>query len=67
MGLLGGDSGLAEAPKRAPPAEEIAFGFYIFERGVKRGLTGFSFGECSDNELERTSGRLLLRKYRTPV
>ena len=50
MGLLSGYSGVAEAPKRAPPPEEIALGFYVFERGVKRGLTGFSFGECCDTD-----------------
>jgi hypothetical protein len=41
---------LAEAPKRAPPPEKIAFGFYAIQRGVKRGRTGFSFGECCDND-----------------
>jgi transposase len=50
VGLLGGYSGLTEAPKRPPPPEEIAFVFYVFDRGIKRDLTGFGFGECCDND-----------------
>ena len=41
---------MAEAPERAPSAEEIAVGFYVFERSIKRGLTGFSFGERCHND-----------------
>ena len=40
---------MAEALKSAPPPKEIALGLYVFERGVKRRLTGPSFGECCDN------------------